>query len=109
GARSLARQARGRVHSAGALALLTMPALRDEAWLLGGQVYERVALKATQLGIAHQPIHAPIEQARHREQLLNGFGAAHEEPLVFLRLGHAKLPPATTRRSVAVVASFRRA
>jgi nitroreductase len=109
GARSLAHQALGRVRSAGALALLTMPALRDEAWLLGGQVYERLALKATQLGIAHQPIHAPIEQARHRAQLLRWFGATGEEPLVFLRLGHAKPPPATTRRGVAVVSSFRRA
>ncbi len=61
GAGSLARQHRDGVRSAGALVLLTSPVQREEALVRGGQVYERFALKATQLGIAHQPISAPIE------------------------------------------------
>jgi nitroreductase len=107
GAGSLGKQARKGVRSAGALALLTAPERREESWLVGGQVYERFALKATQLGIALQPISAPIEQERFRPDLLARFGAAGEDPLLFLRLGHAEQPRGTERRAVALVASFR--
>jgi nitroreductase len=107
GAGSLGKQARKGVRSAGALVLLTAPERREDSWLVGGQVYERFALKATQLGIAHQPIRAPIEQERTRADLVGRFGAAGEEPLMFVRLGHADPPEATERRAVAVVASFR--
>jgi len=109
GAGSLGKQARKCVRSSGALVLLTAPERREESWLLGGQVYERFALKATQLGIAHQPISAPIEQERFRPDLLVHFGAAGEDPLMFLRLGHADRPRETERRAVALVASFRKA
>ena len=109
GAGSLGKQARDGVRSAGALALLTAPVRREESWLLGGQVYERFALKATQLGIAHQPINAPIEQERYRPELLRRFGASGEDPLMFMRLGHADRPPAIERRGVALVASLRKA
>ncbi len=109
GAGSLGKQARKGVRSAGALALLTAPGRREDSWLLGGQVYERFALKATQLGIAHQPISAPIEQERYRADLLGRFGAIGEEPLMLLRLGHADRPRETERRAVALVASFRKA
>lgn len=109
GAGSLGKQARKCVRSAGALALLTAPERREESWLLGGQVYERFALKATQLGIAHQPISAPIEQERFRADLLSRFGALGEDPLMFLRLGHGDRPRETERRAVALVTSFRKA
>jgi len=109
GAGSLGKQARKCVRSAGALVLLTAPERREESWLLGGQVYERFALKATQFGIAHQPINAPIEQERFRAELLTQFDAIGEEPLMFVRLGHADHPRATERRAVALVASFRKA
>lgn len=107
GAEYAAKQARGQVHSAGAVALLTS-ARRDETqWLMGGQTYERFALKATQLGIAQHPLSAPIEVNRHRGDLLRLFGAIGEEPLMLVRLGHAKRPDPLPRRGVSVVASFR--
>ncbi|MGH7729779.1 MAG: Acg family FMN-binding oxidoreductase [Candidatus Eiseniibacteriota bacterium] len=109
GAGSLGKQARKCVRSAGALVLLTAPQRREESWLVGGQVYERFALKATQLGIAHQPISAPIEQERFRPDLLAHFGAAGEDPLMFVRLGHADQPRGSERRAVALVTSFRKA
>ena len=109
GAGSLGKQAGKNVRSAGALALLTTPGRRADSWLVGGQVYERLALKATQLGIAHQPISAPIERDRFRPELLTMFGAVGEEPLMFVRLGHADRPRGTERRAVALVASFRKA
>ncbi len=109
GAGSLGKQTRDGVRSAGALVLLTAPERREESWLVGGQVYERFALKATQLGIAHQPISAPIEQEHFQPELLRRFGASGEHPLMFVRLGHADRPRGTERRAVALVASFRKA
>jgi hypothetical protein len=109
GAGSMGKQARNGVRSAGALVLLTTPARREDAWLEGGQVYERLALKATQLGIAHQPIQALLERGRFRDRLLAMFGATGEDALMFVRLGHADRPRETERRSVALVASLRKA
>ena len=109
GAGSLGKQARRGVRSAGALALLTTATEREDAWLEGGQVYERLALKATQLGIAQQPIQAVLERERSRGELLAHFNATGEDPLMFLRLGHADRPRETERRAVAVVASLRKA
>ena len=39
------------------------PSRDESAWLLGGQAYERLVLKATQLGLAHQP-HQRADRAR---------------------------------------------
>ena len=75
---------------------------------MAGQAFERIALKATQLGIAHQPIHAPIRVERYRAELGRIFGAGvGEDPLLLLRLGHARTPDATPRRSAWLVTSFR--
>jgi hypothetical protein len=109
GAGTLAKRTRDGVRSAGALVLLTTPMRRADGWVAGGQAYERLALKATQLGIAQQPIDAPIAVERTRGELLRHFGATGEEPLMFVRLGHAKAPDPTERRGVALVASFRKA
>jgi nitroreductase len=109
GAGSLGKKARGGVRSSGALVLLTAPAQRSESLVVGGQVYQRLALKATQLGIAHQPISALVEQERFRSETLGRFGAQGETPLMFVRLGHADRPRPTERRGVALVASFRKA
>ena len=107
GADGAAKQARSQVRSAGALALLCGPRREEAQWLMGGQAFERFALKATQLGLAHQALSAPIESDRHRGDLLRMFSAGGEDPLVLLRLGKAKPPKATPRRTVAAVSSFR--
>jgi nitroreductase len=107
GADGLAKQAREGMRSAGAVALFTVPQKSDFSSVTAGQIFERFALKATQLGIAHQPISAPIEVDRFRTPLLRRFGAAGEEPLLLVRLGHAKRPDPTPRRSAWVVTSFR--
>jgi hypothetical protein len=107
GADGAAKQARSQVRSAGALALLTGTRREEAQWLMGGQAFERFALKATQLGLAHQALSAPVTSERHRGELLRMFGAAGEDPIVLLRLGHAKPPKAIPRRTVATVASFR--
>ena len=107
GAEGAARQARSQVRSAGALALLTSPRHDEAQWLMGGQAFERFALKATQLGLALQPLSAPIESAPHREGMLKLFDAPGEDPLVLMRIGHAKAPKPIPRRPLAMVASFR--
>ncbi len=107
GAENMAKQARGQVRSAGAVALLTSSRRDESQWLMGGQTYERFALKATQLGIAHQPLSAPVEVARFRADLLRLFRAIGDEPLMLVRLGHAKRPDPLPRRGVATVASFK--
>lgn len=107
GAEGAAKQARSQIRSAGALALLCGPRREEAQWLMGGQAFERFVLKATQLGLAHQALSAPIESQRHRGDLLRIFRAAGEDPLVLLRLGRAKRPKAIPRRALAAVASFR--
>jgi hypothetical protein len=108
GAGTLAKQARERVRSSGAVALLCARRRDEMSWITGGQAYERFALKATQLGIAQHPINEPIEWSRSREALLAQFGAGGEDPLVLVRLGHAKRVKPSVRRAVSIVASFRR-
>ena len=80
---------------------------REASWLAAGQAYERFALRATRLGIANQPLSAPLHRASFRPDLLRQFGAIGEEPLVLVRLGHARRPKPSLRRGLALVASFR--
>jgi len=107
GAQNAAKQTREAMRSSGALALLSVTEGGSQQWLVGGQTYERFALKATQLGIAHQPIHPPLQIPRYRAEVLRRFGATGEEPLMLVRLGHAKQPPPSVRRNVVLVSSFR--
>ena len=104
---SAARQARDGVRSSGAAVLITSMRRGPAAWLAGGQAFERLALKTTQLGISMQPIQAPIEVERTRPDLLRRFAAVGEEPLLLVRLGHANPPDPSVRRAVSVVATFR--
>jgi nitroreductase len=106
GVESASRQARDGVRSSGGLALLTSARRGSATWLMAGQVYQRFALKATQLGIAHQPVHAPIELSPTRVALAHRFGAGGSDPLLLVRLGHARLPEHSVRRGVALVATF---
>ena len=107
GSASLAKDTRDLVRSSGALALLTLPRRSDAGWLLGGQAYERFALRAATLGVAQHPLAAPIASEHHRASLAQRFHAEGEEPLLLVRLGHAKPPSPTARRGVALVSTYR--
>jgi hypothetical protein len=107
GSASLAKDTRDLVRSAGALALLTLPQRSDAGWLMGGQAYERFALRAATLGVAQHPLAAPIASERHRASMAQRFHATGEEPLLLVRLGHAKPPSPTARRGVALVSTYR--
>lgn len=107
GAGSLAHTVRDAVRSSGAMAVLGASGRGEAAWLAAGQAYARFALKATQLGLAHQPLDVLVRQPAARAELARRFGLAGEEPLMAFRIGHAKPVPASPRRAVALVASFR--
>lgn len=107
GAQAAGKRARESFRSSGAVVLLTSTQSGETAWLVGGQAYERFALRATSFGIAHHPINESIETERFRSDVLHRFEAAGEEPLMLVRVGHARRPEPSPRRSVAYVASFR--
>ena len=107
GVDSSAKQARSQVRSSGALALLTAARRDDTTRIMAGQTFERFALKATGLGIAHHPLSAPVEVEKTRGPLLAEFGATGEDPLLLIRLGHAKPPKPSPRRAVSLVATYR--
>ena len=107
GTGSWAHDTEDAVQSSGALALLTAPARGDATAIVAGQAYERLALHAAAAGLAQQPLTAPIESANHRAELARRFGAPGEEPLLLVRLGHAKPPDPAPRRAVALVSTWR--
>uniref|UniRef100_A0A832IC64 Nitroreductase domain-containing protein n=1 Tax=Eiseniibacteriota bacterium TaxID=2212470 RepID=A0A832IC64_UNCEI len=107
GADSAAKQARAQVRSAGALALLTTRGRDDARRLRAGQTLERLLLTATSLGIAQHAMGAAIEVERFRGPLLEAFGAGGEDPLLLVRLGHARAPKPSPRRAVSLVATWR--
>ena len=107
GTASLAKDTRDLIRTSGAVALLTLPQRSDAGWLMGGQAYERFALRASTLGVSQHPLAAPIASERHRLSLAQRFHAEGEEPLLLVRLGHAKSPSPTARRGVALVSTYR--
>lgn len=107
GAGSVAHEAAETVRASGTLALLSAPRRNDPTFLMAGQAYERLALKATSLGLAQQPLSAPIESEPHRAVLAKRFGVPGEEALLLVRLGRAAPPAPTPRRAVALVSTWR--
>lgn len=104
---SWAHESEDMVRSSGALALITAVRRQDATPIVAGQAYERFALQATAFGLAQQPLTAPIESEKHRALLARRFGASGEEPLLLVRLGHAKSPDPAPRRAVALVSTWR--
>jgi nitroreductase len=107
GTGSWAHEAEDTVRSSGALALLTTPKRTEATTIAAGQAYERFALQVAAFGLAQQPLSAPIESAKHRTALAARFAASGEEPLLLVRLGHAKPPDPAPRRAVALVSTWR--
>ncbi len=97
------------VRASGALALLTAPRRTDSTAIVAGQAYERLALKATSLGLAQQPLSAVTQSEAGRAGIAKAFGVSNEEPLLLVRLGHAHAVPASPRRAAALVTSWHRA
>jgi nitroreductase len=83
--------------------LLLFIAQRDDKrqWFEVGRSFERVALTATALGIAHAHVNMPCEVVPIRKRLAQHLGLAPEaQPLLLIRLGYAKPLPQAPRRPV---------
>ena len=107
GASSLAKDVRELVRGSGALALLTLPARSAAGWIVGGQAYERLALRATSLGLAQHPLAAPIQSERHRGLIARRFQAEGEEPLLLQEALDAIRAAARTARASATIRGTR--
>jgi hypothetical protein len=70
-------------------------------WIDLGRVFERTALTATALGIAHAHVNMPCEVESVRRKLASHLGLNQDEqPLLLIRLGYAKALPASPRRPI---------
>ena len=70
------------------------------AWVRAGQVYERLALKMTALGIKSAFLNQPIEVAALRSQFQSAMGLGAALPQLLVRFGYADAMPRSLRRPV---------
>jgi hypothetical protein len=68
-------------------------------WVETGRSFQRIALTATTLGLAHAHLNLPCEVESVRKKLSTQLGLDHEEqPLLLIRFGYAKERPRSPRR-----------
>jgi hypothetical protein len=70
------------------------------AWVRTGQVYERLALQTTALGIKSAFLNQPIEVPELRGQFQSAIGLGSYLPQLLVRLGYAEAMPRSLRRPV---------
>jgi hypothetical protein len=70
------------------------------AWVRTGQVYERLALAMTALGIKSAFMNQPVEVATLRGQFQTALHFRHVLPQLVFRYGFAKAAPMTLRRPI---------
>jgi len=70
------------------------------AWVRTGQVYERLALTMTSLGIKSAFLNQPIEVAELRSQFQSALGLGQSAPQLLVRFGYAAALPRSLRRPV---------
>ncbi len=84
--------------SASAMAVFTAAHHDRTHWVRLGMGFERFALKATTLGIAHAHMNMPCEDTAMRAKLATAIGQPENVPLLLLRLGYAEPMPHSPRR-----------
>lgn len=101
-----AQVARDRKHLATTPMLAAFVAARDDipAWIEIGRSYQRLALRATLLGIRHAHINQPVEVRTLRPRLHAALGLApREHALLLLRLGYGEPATFSLRRTLDAV------
>ena len=73
------------------------------AWVRTGQVYERLALQMTALGVRSAFLNQPIEVGSVRSQLKSAMTLGPALPQLLMRFGHAPAMPPSLRRPVSQV------
>lgn len=95
------------IRRSGAIAVIVSQQDDPAHWLAAGRCYQRLALQATVLGIAHAFINQPVEIASLRERFADALGIDGGRPDLVLRLGRGPTMPATLRRPVEAVIDAR--
>lgn len=85
----LARRERQLLTSAPVLAVLASRNDTPVDWIRTGQLFERLALTATKLGLAIQPMNHLLQVRSHRHELASMLPDSRLRPHLFLRLGYA--------------------
>lgn len=85
--------------SAGAVVIASQSEDKS-TWVRTGQVYERLALQLTALGIQSAFLNQPIEVAEIREQFQSAIGLGNAIPQLLVRFGHADAMPCSLRRPI---------
>jgi hypothetical protein len=70
------------------------------SWVRTGQVYERLALTATSMGIKSALLNQPIEVKELRSQFQSAIGLGNKIPQLLVRFGYADDMPKSLRRPV---------
>lgn len=83
-----ARKVRELVQASAALVLFATTNNSKEGWMSLGRSYERLALRATALGIRHSLLNMPCEEKVVCEKLKRELGYGSEEPGLLIRLGY---------------------
>ena len=83
--------------SAGTVVLAT-ESDNPESWVRGGQVFERLSLQLTSLGLKSALLNQPIEIPELRGQFQTAMGMGSNQPQLLLRYGCAEAMPYSMRR-----------
>lgn len=100
GPRSEARRQVKLLRSSSAALLFAARQNDRRHWVELGRAFERTALTATALGIAHAHVNMPCEVERVRAEMACGLGLASHHPLLLVRFGYAPPAPRSRRRKL---------
>lgn len=92
-----------KLRSASAALVIASETEDKSAWVRTGQVYERLALQTTALGIKSAFLNQPIEVSELRPQFQSALGLGKSLPQLLVRLGYAEVMPRSLRRPVDAV------
>ncbi len=89
-----------KLRSSSAAVVIASETEDKSAWVRTGQVYERLALQTTALGIKSAFLNQPIEVSELRSQFQSAVGLGASLPQLLIRFGYADPLPRSLRRPV---------
>lgn len=92
-----------KLRSSSAAVVIASETEDKSAWVRTGQVYERLALQTTALGIKSAFLNQPIEVRELRSQFQRVLGLGTSLPQLVMRFGYADALPRSLRRPVEAV------
>lgn len=89
-----------KLRSSSAAVVIASETEDKSTWVRTGQVYERLALQTTALGIKSAFLNQPIEVSELRPQFQSALGLGTSLPQLLMRFGYANALPRSLRRHV---------